>query len=138
MGPGSHECRSLFIDRSTLLEGVEKRVTERELQLGKVDADAIAAKSIDGLERSLSIEDTARNQRMNMGMKIQQTSKRLRGRQESGDRSVDVREARLERFADDAVCRAAEVAVEPGIEEECAPEDLPVGAGHCPARGLNV
>ncbi len=73
MGPGSHECRSLFIDRSTLLEGVEERVTERKLQLGEVDvdADAIAAKSIDGVERSLSIEDAARDQRVSMGMEIQ-------------------------------------------------------------------
>ena len=73
MRPRSHERRSFFIDRSTLLEGVEKRVTERELQLGEIEVgvDAIDTDTIGRVKRSLTIEDTARDQCMNMGMRIQ-------------------------------------------------------------------
>ena len=64
------------------------RVTERKLQLGEVDT--IDADTIGGMKRSLAIEDTARDQCINVGMEVEEAPEGLRGCEKDRDRSVDI------------------------------------------------
>lgn len=117
MRPRFDERDALLVYFAAPVKEAQQRIAKGQLQAREVDFVVL-------MKFSITIENAARGERVRVGVKIEQTPKRLRRNRERRHRPVELRKSRAKMPLDDSIDDTTEIAMEFSIEQKRRSNDL--------------